>query len=116
MVVVVKGQLLNSAKAIRSSYLVDLLTLALNTGMRREEMLGLEWHRVDFQTGLIHLEAHHTKSGKRRSIPLNNAARGALLSQARHREDHCPDARWVFLSTQWRQDSSDLPPTRRTNG
>lgn len=89
-------QLLDAARASRSPYLADLLTLALNTGMRREEMLGLEWRRVDFQAGLIHLEGHHTKNGKRRSVPMNKAARSALLARANHRAEHCPDAAWVF--------------------
>lgn len=90
------GRLLETAKASRSPYLANLLTLALNTGMRREEMLGLEWRRVDFQAGLIHLEAHHTKSGKRRSVPMNKAARQAMLAQASYRAEHCPASQWVF--------------------
>lgn len=89
-------QLLEAASASRSPYLVDLLTVALNTGMRREEMLGLEWRRVDLQAGLIHLESHHTKSGKRRSVPLNQAARSAILARARFRAEHCPASPWVF--------------------
>jgi integrase len=89
-------RLLDAAGESRSPYLVDLLTVALNTGMRREEMLGLEWRRVDLQAGLIHLEAHHTKSGKRRSVPLNQSARRAILSRARFRAEHCPASPWVF--------------------
>ena len=82
--------LLEAAKASRSPYLADLIVLALNTGMRREEMLGLEWCRVDLQAGLIHLEARHTKAGKRRSVPLNRAAREAVISRERFRAKHCP--------------------------
>jgi integrase len=33
----------------RPPYLQDFIRLALNTGMRRGEMLGLEWERVDLQ-------------------------------------------------------------------
>lgn len=51
--------------------LEDFIRLAVNTGCRREEMLGLEWRRVDFANRLIYLEASHTKAGKRRSIPIN---------------------------------------------
>lgn len=90
------GRLLDAARASRSPYLADLLALALNTGMRREEMLGLEWRRVDLQAGLIHLEGRHTKSGKRRSVPINKAARAAMLSRARFRAEHCPASPWVF--------------------
>lgn len=89
-------RLLTAAKESRSPYLADLFTLALNTGMRREEMLGLEWKRVDLHAGLIHLEAHHTKSGKRRSVPMNRTAREAIIARARYRATHCPDSPWVF--------------------
>ncbi|CAK0780350.1 single-strand DNA-binding protein [Gammaproteobacteria bacterium] len=80
----------------KSSYLSDIIIVALHTGMRRGEMLGLEWSRVDFHAGLIHLEASHTKTATRRSVPINATAREALLSRARYRSTHCPDARHVF--------------------
>ncbi len=44
--------------------------LALHCGMRRGELLGLEWSRVDRSAGLIYLEAEHTKAKKRRAVPL----------------------------------------------
>ena len=71
---------------------------ALHTGMRRGELLGLEWSRVDFHAGLLHLEASHTKTATRRSVPINATARDALLSRARYRATHCPDASHVFCS------------------
>ena len=80
----------------RAPWLADLITLALNTGMRRGEMLGLEWGRVDFQARRIRLEAQHTKAGKGRTVPLNDTARAALINQARFRAVHCPSSPWVF--------------------
>lgn len=77
-------------------HLADFIRLALHTGMRRGEILSLEWSRVDLQAGVIYLEGHHTKTGKRRVIPLNASARAALLSRARFRARHCPDSPWVF--------------------
>ncbi len=65
----------------RAAHLPDLITLALHTGMRKGELLGLEWRRVDFENGLIYLEGQHTKSNKRRSIPINQPARAALTSR-----------------------------------
>ena len=56
----------------------------------------MEWQRVDLQAGLIHLEARHTKAAKRRAVPLNKAARQAILSRARFRAQHCPGSPWVF--------------------
>ncbi|EXJ16953.1 integrase [Imhoffiella purpurea] len=80
----------------KAAHLAPLITLALHTGMRRGEMLGLEWSRVDLQGSLIYLESHHTKAKKRRSVALNKTAREAILAQARFRAAHCPAAPWVF--------------------
>lgn len=38
----------------------------------------------------------HTKTARRRTVPLNEAARAAIVSRARFRAEHCPDSRWVF--------------------
>jgi len=80
----------------RAPHLADLVQLALNTGMRRGELLGLEWRRVDLPQRLIYLEGVHTKAGRRRSVPLNAAAYAAILGRARFRAEHKPDSPWVF--------------------
>lgn len=80
----------------KAPHLPDFIRLALHTGMRRGELLGLEWRRVDLKAGLIHLEASHTKTGKRRSIPLNEPARTAILSRMKFRAASCPGTAWVF--------------------
>lgn len=83
-------------KQSRSPHLPDFIRLALNTGCRRGEMLNLEWSRVDLRNNIFHMEGVHTKSRKRRSVPLNQEARQALLNRARFRAEHCPDSPWVF--------------------
>jgi integrase len=91
--------LLRAAATIpKANHLADFITLALHTGCRRGEMLGLEWRRVDLQRGLILLESEHTKAGRRRYVPINETARAALLSRARFRATHCPDSQWVFAN------------------
>lgn len=80
----------------RSPYLADLIRVALNTGCRAEELMGLEWQRVNLRANLIDLEAHHTKAGKRRSVPLNSTARQAMIARLRFRSQHCPASPWVF--------------------
>lgn len=72
------------------------IRLAVNTGCRREEMLGLEWRRVDLTNKLIHLEAEHTKGGRRRSVPINQGAWDALQDRLTYRATHCPASPWVF--------------------
>ncbi|TQF00217.1 MAG: site-specific integrase [Spiribacter salinus] len=84
----------------QAPYLADFIRLALNTGCRRDELLRLEWRRVDFQAGLIHLEGHLTKAGKRRSIPLNSVAREAMLARREFRDRHCPKSPWVFCNAE----------------
>ena len=80
----------------RSPHLADFIRLALMTGCRSQELLGMEWARVDFEQGLMLLEAEHSKTKKRRSVPLNDSARATLLNLARYRDRHCPESRWVF--------------------
>jgi integrase len=82
----------------RARHLPDFIRLAVNTGCRRNELLGLEWSRVDLRANLLYLEGVHTKNGRRRSIPLNQAARQALLNRARFRATHCPTSPWVFCT------------------
>jgi Site-specific recombinase XerD len=54
---------------VAESHLKPILITALNTGMRRGEILGLRWDQVDLKHGFILLDK--TKSGKRREIPIN---------------------------------------------
>ena len=77
-------------------YLADFIELAVYTGCRKQELLGLEWGRVDLNQNLIYLQGHHTKSGKRRSVPINQTARNVLVRRQCFRAEHCPDSPWVF--------------------
>ena len=80
-------------------HLPDFILLALNTGCRRGELLGLEWTRIDLEARLIYLEAIHQKNGRRGSVPLNDDAHRAILERARFRAKHCPESPWVFCDT-----------------
>ena len=61
------GQLLTECRESRNPYLPAITTLALHTGMRKAEILGLEWARVDLSTSRLTL--YRTKSGKPRGHP-----------------------------------------------
>lgn len=84
-------RLLDAAKQSRATYLTDFITLALHTGCRSGELLNLKWKDVHLDHKFFLL--NKTKSGKRRSIPLNNTAAQMLIK--RHRE-HLGD--YVFSS------------------
>ena len=49
--------------------LKPIVTVALNTGMRRGEIFSLKWEQVDLRHGFILLET--SKNGERREIPIN---------------------------------------------
>ncbi len=54
-------------------HLKPIVVVALHTGMRRGEILGLTWKQVDLNSGLIRVVK--TKSGKDRLIPINDVLR-----------------------------------------
>ncbi|MDH5667670.1 MAG: tyrosine-type recombinase/integrase [Nitrospira sp.] len=56
--------------AAASSWLREIITFALNTGMRQGEILNLQWQDVDFTRGT--LMVMKSKNGTRRTIPLNS--------------------------------------------
>jgi integrase len=60
------------------AYLRPILVVALNTGMRRGEILGLKWSEVDFLRDAIYLTK--TKTGKAREVPMNDNVRNELLA------------------------------------
>ena len=80
----------------RAPYLADLVVVAVMTGCRKGELLGLEWSRVDFDANVIRLRESDTKAGKSRLVPINEAAHEALRRRLKFREKRCPDASWVF--------------------
>ncbi len=67
----------------------NLMRLALFTGMRRGEILGLTWDAVDFDRGFIIIR--DPKGGRDQTIPLNTAARAVLEAHPRSTESP-----WVF--------------------
>ena len=56
-----------------------VIRLALNTGMRRDEVLFLKWEWVNLQEGFITLPHTHSKSKKSRRVPVNPVVRQILM-------------------------------------
>jgi len=54
----------------------SIISVALHTGMRLQEILSLRWAQVDLAEMMLTVE--RTKSGKPRTIPLNAALHGEL--------------------------------------
>ncbi len=57
-------------------HLKPIVVMALNTGMRKSEILNLKWDNVDRTHGFILLD--HTKNGERREIPINATLKATL--------------------------------------
>lgn len=63
-------------KAARNPYFVPVFKLALETAMRRGELLSLQWENVDLERRTAHLP--DTKNGDARTVPLSSKAVAAL--------------------------------------
>jgi integrase len=57
-----------------------LVIVALNTGLRRGELLGLTWGSVNFSAKLLTVTAATAKSGHTRRVPLNVEALSTLTA------------------------------------
>lgn len=94
-----KRQLLDAAGQVRrrgSHVLPDFVAMAINTGMRKNEILGLTWDRVCLKAGSVILRSDDTKNARPRVLPLNKEARAAVESRRQWVHKHCRDSRWVF--------------------
>ncbi|WP_351124327.1 site-specific integrase [Shewanella sp. T24-MNA-CIBAN-0130] len=61
-----------------ADHIEPIVILAMNTGMRRGEILSLKWSNIDFSIKVLTIKGESAKSGKTRHIPLNNAAFNVL--------------------------------------
>lgn len=67
--------------ACSAPHLRPIILCALNTGMRKGEILSLKWSNVDLQNNLITIESTNTKSKKTKKLFINSDLRGILLEQ-----------------------------------
>ena len=81
------------------TYLEPIVTCALQTGMRKGEILNLQWKQIDFDYGFI--ELLKTKSGKSRKIPLSKTLKTTL-----ERLDRSYD--YVFINPLTAQPYTDI--------
>ncbi|MEN2994231.1 MAG: site-specific integrase [Thermodesulfovibrio sp.] len=76
-------------------HLYPIVFTAINTGMRKGEILNLKWSNVDLKNGIILVEK--TKNNERREIPMNDSLKALfrrLYSQRRL------DTEYVFINPQ----------------
>jgi integrase len=63
-----RQRLLTACQASTNKQLYLCVVLALSSGMRQAELMGLKWQDVSLKDGYLVL--HETKNGERRRVPL----------------------------------------------
>ena len=74
-----------------SEHLKPIVTVALHTGMRKGEILGLTWHNIDIKRNIVHLL--DTKNGEKREVPMNEIAQKTIIGVLKH-----SDSPYIFCN------------------
>ena len=77
----------------RLSHLRPIIIVAIDTGLRRRELLSLEKEQVDFNLDVINMK--RTKSGKGRTVPMTPRVRETLKALCEE-----GDSKYVFLNSE----------------
>jgi integrase len=73
-----EARLRASLKSCDTHFLEPIVLLAMNTGMRKGELLSLDWDDVRFDNKILTVDFSNAKSGNTRHIPLNTEAFNTL--------------------------------------
>jgi integrase len=83
-----RARLLQACKESSNELLYMCVILALSTGMRQGELMGLKWSDVNLKDRYIIL--HETKNGERRRVPLSGPALELLQQHSKVRRLDTP--------------------------
>ena len=83
-----EARLLAAAKAARSDWITPVIVIAIETGMRRSELLALTWADIDLVDRVAHVR--HSKNGEPREVPLSRRSVQILHDLRRDRVE-CGD-------------------------
>jgi integrase len=86
--------------AYSAEHLKPILITALNTGMRRGEVLSLKWSNVDFENNMLIINALNNKSKRVKRIPLNHVM-STILKELKLKNQKLSE--YVFLSDDSKQ-------------
>ncbi len=89
-----RERFLTACQASSNKQLYPCVILALSTGMRQAELMGLKWQDVNLKDGFLIL--HETKNGERRRVPLSGLGLELLLDHSKLRR---MDTDLLFPST-----------------
>jgi len=71
--------------------------MAYHTGLKKEEILGLQWDQVDLMEGKINLRSEDTKNQEPRVIYLEGELLEVIHFQRVLRDQKFPKGPWVFF-------------------
>ncbi len=80
---------------IYSDHLTPIVLVALNTGLRRGELLSLRWRAIDTDRDIVTVEGRTAKTLQTRAVPLNSEAVEVLKNWRELQGRVSPDA-FVF--------------------
>lgn len=83
--------LIAACSTVAGSWLLHGFQLAIETGMRRGELLNIRWKDVSFDTAVLHIP--YTKTDKARTIPLTDRATEVLKARKAASD---ADAKYAF--------------------
>ena len=75
-----KGKDVKATVEADNPYLKALILLGLDSGLRRGEILTLDWNDIDLDTGIIKILGTHTKTQRTRSVPMTSRTIAELLA------------------------------------
>lgn len=73
-----EARLRENLQTCNTDFLEVIVLLALNTGMRKGELLSLEWNHINFDNKILTVDFQNAKSGNTRHLPLNTQAFNTL--------------------------------------
>ena len=104
--------------AVAKPHLKDLIVAALDTGMRRGELLAQQWEHVDLVRGMLFVSRSKTPEGESREIPLT----GRFIEMLKNQTERGVPTGHVFgyggkpildMKTTWNAAQSRAGLTRR---
>ena len=104
-----RPRLLQACKESTNPYLYPVVVLALSTGMRQGEIMGLTWDVVDLNRGRAIL--HETKNGERRAVAITGHALELLKELGKVRRI---DSKFIFPSKENAPQKPQKPMDLRT--